>query len=85
MGPQDCRDINAALSAPCYLLTLEENTFTISAKGYSSSSGPKNIPGTKYPDNDIFDGKKARCDNEGIGLFLQSFPGHVRIYKNTFR
>ncbi len=85
MGPQNCRDINAALTAPCYLLTLEENTFTISAKGYSYSSSPKNSPGTVYHDNIEFDGKKDSFDNEGIVLFLQSFPGHVRIYKNTFR
>jgi hypothetical protein len=40
MGPQNCRDINPALTTPCYLLTLEQNTFTISAIGHPRKIAP---------------------------------------------
>ncbi len=83
MGPQDCRDVNSALTAPCYLLTIEESTFSISAKGYSYM-GQYGKPTTLIHDSQKLDQYSDNLEHEGIVLFLQSFPGHVTISKNSF-
>ena len=83
MGPQDCRDVNSALTAPFYQLLLEDNTFTISAKGYSYL-GEYGNPPTQIHDLKKLDQYSDNLENEGMVLFLQSFPGQVSISRNTF-